>query len=62
MSRSSEKQNEDRFYLIFRELDRLAPEAEFADDISPKEMDEINQLRKIVNELSSDKPTFYTST
>ncbi len=62
MSRSPENRNHDRFYVIFRELDRLASEAEARDDISRKEFDEINQLRKIVNELSSDKPSFYTST
>lgn len=52
---------ESRYLVVFRELDRLRAETE----VSPAEMqelDEIEQLRKIVTEVEAEKPRFFAST
>jgi len=46
-----------RYYVIFDELSRLD-----APDVNTEELDEIEQIRRMVLEVSDEQPTFMTST
>jgi hypothetical protein len=50
-----------RFYLIYRDLLQLANGADVG-AVSLEEMDEIDQIRKLVVEVTTDPPQFCTST
>jgi hypothetical protein len=50
-----------RFYLIYRDLRQLANDAD-VHAVSPEEMDEIDQIRKLVVEITTEPPQFCTST
>jgi len=52
---------ESRYVVIFRELERLQADAEVSSS-EIKEMEEIEQLRKIVTEVETERPRFLAST
>jgi len=52
---------ESRYVVIFRELERLQADAEVSSS-EIKEMEEIEELRKIVTEVETERPRFLAST
>lgn len=49
------------FYLIFDQVKDAGLDG-YATDVSIDELDEIDQIRRIVMEVSDDRPIFMTST
>lgn len=50
-----------KFYVILRDLDLLAPKVPVL-DVSDSEIDEIEKIRRLVEEVDKDKPTLFTTT
>lgn len=62
MMTNNSKTYENRFNLIFEELERLKTEGKDSGTFDFKELDEIAELRKIVSEVETEHPRFMTST
>ena len=62
MIRPKDSAKESHFYVIFQELDRLTEDSEAVQYWASEELDEIEKLRKIVMEVSAERPRFLTST
>jgi hypothetical protein len=55
---NSEQQT--RFYLIFKEFAKVDPMS--ISDVSLEELDDIEQVRRMVMDVTDDQPIFMTST
>ena len=53
-------EQETRFYIIFSELAKT--ESTNISDVSLEEIDDIEQVRRMVLEVTDDRPVFMTST
>jgi hypothetical protein len=62
MKEADDAVKESRFYVIFRELARTVDAPEGALELQDAELDEIDRLRRIVMEVSEERPSFLTST
>ena len=62
MNAADDTAKESRFYVIFRELARIADAPEEPLEFRDTELDEIDRLRRIVMEVTEERPHFLTST